>query len=141
MATPRSKNTRKIFVNLAVKDLNRSKAFFTKLGFEFNPQFTNDQGACMVISEGAYVMLLVEPFFQTFTQKALCDATKQTEAINGLSCSSRAEVDSLYERALAAGGTPCQAPQDYGFMYSRSFYDVDGHHWEVIWMDPSQVRS
>ncbi len=141
MATPRSKNTRKIFVNLAVKDLNRSKEFFTKLGFEFNPQFTNDQGACMVISEEAYVMLLVEPFFQTFTQKALCDATKQTEAINGLSCSSRAEVDSLSERALAAGGSACHSPQDYGFMYSRSFYDVDGHHWEVIWMDPGQVRS
>jgi predicted lactoylglutathione lyase len=141
MATPRSKNTRKIFINLAVKDLNRSKEFFTQLGFEFNPQFTNDQAACMVISEDAYVMLLVEPFFQTFTQKAICDAAQRTEAINGLSCSSRAEVDSLYERALAAGGGACQPPQDYGFMYSRSFYDVDGHHWEVIWMDPAQVRS
>jgi uncharacterized protein len=141
MATPRSRNTRKIFVNLAVKDLTRSKEFFTKLGFEFNPQFTNDQGACMVISEEAYVMLLVEPFFQTFTQKAICDATKQTEAINGLSCSSRAEVDELTKRALAAGGTPCQPPQDYGFMYSQSFYDVDGHHWEVIWMDPAHVEK
>jgi uncharacterized protein len=140
MAIPRSQNTRKIFVNLAVKDMNRSKEFFTKLGFEFNPQFTNDQGACMVISEDAYVMLLVEPFFQTFTQRPLCDAALQTEAINGLSCSSRAEVDSLYERALAAGGAPCQAPRDYGFMYSRSFYDVDGHHWEVIWMDPAQIQ-
>ena len=140
MAKP-SNDTRKIFVNLAVKDMNRSKEFFTKLGFEFNAQFTNDQGACMVISEDAFVMLLVEPFFQTFTQKGICDASKLTEAINGLSCSSRAEVDSLYERALAAGGSACQPPQDYGFMYSRSFYDLDGHHWEVIWMDPAQVQS
>ena len=134
-------NTRKIFVNLAVKDLNRSKAFFTELGFEFNSQFTNDQGACMVISEDAYVMLLVEPFFQTFTQKAICDATKQTEAINGLSCGSRGEVDSLFARAIAAGGSPCQAARDYGFMCSRSFYDPDGHHWEVFWMDPAVVQG
>jgi uncharacterized protein len=140
MAKP-SSNTRTIFVNLAVKDMNRSKEFFTKLGFEFNPQFTNDQGACMVIGEDAFVMLLVEPFFQTFTQKSICDASQQTEAINGFSCSSRAEVDSLYERALAAGGSACQPPQDHGFMYGRSFYDLDGHHWEVIWMDPGQVQS
>jgi predicted lactoylglutathione lyase len=132
--------TRKIFVNLAVKDMNRSKAFFTSLGFEFNPQFTNDQGACMVISEDAYVMLLVEPFFQSFTQKGLSDATKQTEVINALSCSSRAEVQEMTQKALAAGGTPAQPPQDHGFMYSESFYDVDGHHWEVVWMDPSQVQ-
>jgi predicted lactoylglutathione lyase len=140
MAT-RSHDTRKIFVNLAVRDLNRSKAFFTQLGFEFNPQFTNEQGACMVISEDAYVMLLVEPFFQTFTQKTICDARQHTEAINALSCTSRAEVDSLYEGAVAAGGSPCQPPQDYGFMYSRSFYDIDGHHWEVIWMEPAQIRD
>lgn len=141
MAIPRSQSSRKIFVNLAVKDMSRSKAFFTQLGFEFNPQFTNDQGACMVVSEDAYVMLLVEPFFQTFTRKAICDATQHTEAINGLSCASRAEVDSLYERAIAAGGSACQPPQDHGFMYGRSFYDPDGHHWEVIWMDPAHVRS
>jgi predicted lactoylglutathione lyase len=137
----RSQNTRKIFVNLAVKDLNRSKQFFTQLGFEFNPQFSNEQGACMVISEDAYVMLLVEPFFQTFTQKALCDARQHTEVINAISSASRAEVDSLCERAIAAGGSPCQPPQDYGFMYSRSFYDIDGHHWEVVWMEPAQTRS
>jgi predicted lactoylglutathione lyase len=141
MAAPRSENIRKIFVNLAVEDLNRSKEFFTKLGFEFDPQFTNDQAACMVISEQAYVMLLVEPFFQTFTQKTICDATKQTEAINGLSCASRAEVDSLFDKALAAGGSACSSSQDYGFMYSRSFFDPDGHHWEVIWMDPAQLRT
>lgn len=135
------KNPRKIFVNLAVKDLNRSKEFFSKLGFEFNPQFTNEEGACMVISDDAYVMLLVEPFFQTFTKKGICDATRQTEAINGLSCSSRAEADAMFEKALAAGGSPCQPPQDHGFMYSQSFYDIDGHHWEVIWVDAAQVQS
>jgi predicted lactoylglutathione lyase len=132
--------TRKIFVNLAVKDLNRSKEFFTRLGFEFNPQLSNEQGACMVISEDAYVMLLVEPFFQSFTQKGICDATKQSEVINALSCSSRAEVQDLTKKALAAGGKPAQPPQDHGFMYSESFYDVDGHHWEVVWMDPSTVQ-
>jgi uncharacterized protein len=135
-----AKPNRKIFVNLAVKDLNRSKEFFTRLGFEFNPQFTSEQGACMVISEDAYVMLLVEPFFQSFTQKGICDATKQTEAINALSCSSRAEVESIAKTALGAGGTPAQPPQDHGFMYSESFYDVDGHHWELVWMDPAQVQ-
>lgn len=141
MAAQNTKNARKIFVNLAVKDMNRSKQFFTQLGFEFNPQFTNDQGACMVISDDAFVMLLVEPFFQTFTKKGLCDATQQTEAINALSCTSRAEVDALTQKALAAGGSPCQPPQDYGFMYSQSFYDPDGHHWEVVWMDPAQVQQ
>lgn len=135
-----AKPNRKIFVNLAVKDLNRSKEFFTRLGFEFNPQFTSEQGACMVISEDAYVMLLVEPFFQSFTQKGICDATKQTEAINALSCSSRAEVEAIVKTALGAGGTPAQPPQDHGFMYSESFYDVDGHHWEVVWMDPAHVQ-
>lgn len=131
---------RKIFVNLAVKDLNRSKEFFSRLGFEFNAQFSNEQGACMVISEHAYVMLLVEPFFQSFTKKGICDATKQTEAINALSCSSRAEVQAITKKALAAGGQPAQPPQDHGFMYGESFYDVDGHHWEVFWMDPAHVQ-
>jgi uncharacterized protein len=135
-----SNTPRKIFVNLPVKDLNRSKEFFSKLGFEFNPQFTNEQGACMVISGDAYVMLLVEPFFQTFTQKALCDAATQTEAINALSCSSRADVDAITKQALASGGKPAQPPQDHGFMYSQSFYDIDGHHWEVFWMDPAHVQ-
>jgi uncharacterized protein len=129
--------SRKIFVNLPVKDLNRSKEFFSKLGFEFNPRFTNDQAACMVVSDDAYVMLLVEPFFQTFTKKGICDATKQTEAINALSCSTRAEVDEITKQALAAGGKPAQPPQDHGFMYGQSFHDVDGHHWEVLWMDPA----
>jgi uncharacterized protein len=131
---------RKMFVNLPVENLVRSKEFFAKLGFEFNPQFSDDKAACMMISEDAYVMLLVRAFFTTFTSKGICDATKQTEVINALSCSSRAEVDAIAEKALASGGKPAQPPQDHGFMYSRSFYDVDDHHWEVLWMDPAQIR-
>jgi predicted lactoylglutathione lyase len=135
-----TKTARKIFVNLPVKNLNRSKEFFSKLGFEFNPQFSNEQAACMVISENAFVMLLVESFFTTFTAKGICDAAKQTEVINALSCSSRAEVDEIAKRALTSGGKPAQPPQDHGFMYSQSFYDVDDHHWELVWMDPAQIQ-
>lgn len=138
MAT--QKTTRQVFVNLSVKDLNRTKEFFTLLGFEFNAQFTNDQGACMIISEQAYVMLLVEPFFKTFTTKQICDASKESEAITALSCSSRAEVDEMVQRALEAGAKPALPPQDHGFMYSRSFYDIDDHHWELVWMDLAQVK-
>src|SRR4051812_40811666 len=129
--------TRQIFVNLPVANLKRSIEFFTTLGFEFNPKFTNEQGGCMVISQQAHVMLLAEPFFKTFTRKQVCDTSKQTEAICALSCSSRAEVDELVKQALAAGGTPALDPQDHGFMYGWSFYDLDGHHWEVLWMDPA----
>jgi uncharacterized protein len=135
-----SKSSRKIFVNLSVRDLKRSMEFFSKLGFEFNPQFTNDQGACMIISEEGFVMLLGEPFFKTFTKKDICDARKQTEGIYALSCSSREEVDAIMKKAIAAGAEPAMAPQDLGFMYSCSFYDLDAHHWEVLWMDPKAVQ-
>jgi uncharacterized protein len=128
---------RQIFVNLPVADLKQSIEFFTGLGFEFNPKFTNDQGGCMIINSDAYVMLLPEPFFKTFTRKQLCDTQQQTEAICALSCPSRAEVDALVKKALAAGGKPALDPQDHGFMYGWSFYDLDGHHWEVLWMDPA----
>ena len=128
---------RQIFVNLAVKEMERSKAFFSALGFSFNPQFTNEQGACMVISENHnYVMLLVEPFFQGFTKKPVADARKATEVLIALSCDSREEVDGFVRKALAAGGTAPNAPQDHGFMYSHGFEDLDGHVWEVFWMDP-----
>jgi uncharacterized protein len=133
--------TRKLFVNLPVRDLNRSKEFFTRLGFEFNPKFTNEQGACMVISDHAFVMLLVDSFFQTFTTKPLCDTTVQTEAISALSCASRAEVDAIYQKAIAAGGKPAMPAQDHGFMYNTSFYDLDGHHWELLWMAPAAAQS
>jgi predicted lactoylglutathione lyase len=130
---------RKIFVNLPVKDLERSRAFFSALGFSFNPQFSNEQGACMVISEDIFTMLLVEPFFQTFIKKPISDAKKATEVLVCLSCDSRAEVDALVKKALAAGGTAPNAPQDHGFMYAHGFEDLDGHVWELVWMDPAAV--
>jgi predicted lactoylglutathione lyase len=130
--------SRQIFVNLPIKNMEKSRAFFESLGFAFNPQFTNEQGACMVISENhSYAMLLVEPFFQTFTKKPVADATKSTEVLVCLSCESRAEVDALVVKALAAGGTAPRAPQDHGFMYGHGFTDLDGHVWEVLWMDPN----
>jgi predicted lactoylglutathione lyase len=131
--------SRKIFVNLPIKNMERSKAFFAALGFTFNPQFTNEQGACMVITEDIYAMLLVEPFFQTFTKKPIADATKGTEVLVCLSCESRAEVDDLVKKALAAGGKAPNAPQDHGFMYGHGFEDLDGHLWELMWMDPAAV--
>lgn len=129
--------TRQIFVNLPVKDLPRSQAFFNALGFHFNPQFTNEQGACMVIGEGIHAMLLVEPFFQGFTQKPLVDAHQGTEVLVCLSCVSRAEVDTLVAKALAAGGRAPNPVQDHGFMYAHGFEDLDGHLWELVHMDPS----
>lgn len=132
---------RKIFVNLPVSDLKRSVDFFTKLGFEFNKQFTDEKGSCMIISEEAYVMLLTEPFFKTFTKNEICNTQKHTEAILALSCESRAAVDEIVKKAIAAGGRHALEKQDHGFMYGWSFYDLDGHHWEVLWMDPSFVQS
>ena len=131
--------TRQIFVNLAIENMERSKAFFSALGFSFNPQFTNDKGACMVIADNIYAMLLAESFFQTFTKKPVADATKSTEVLVCLSCDSRAEVDEMVRKALAAGGTAPNAPQDHGFMYSHGFEDLDGHVWELVWMDPAAV--
>ena len=128
---------RKIFVNLPIKDMERSKAFFQALGFSFNPQFTNEQGACMVIGEDIFVMLLTEPFFQTFTKKPVADANKSTEVLTCLSCDSREEVDELVRKARAAGGKVPNAPQDHGFMYGHGFEDLDGHIWEVMWMNPN----
>ena len=124
----------KIFLNLACNDLPRSKAFFAALGFSFNPQFSNDQGACMVVSESICVMLLARPFFQTFTKKPVADATACTEALICLSCDSREEVDDLVARALAAGGRAPMPAQDHGFMYGHGFEDLDGHQWELAFM-------
>jgi predicted lactoylglutathione lyase len=133
--------SRKLFVNLAVRDLKRSMDFFRTLGFTFNAQFTDERAACMVLSEEAFVMLLTEPFFKTFTKKEICNTRVQTEGYFALSCSSRAEVDELVKTALAAGGTPAMDPVDHGFMYGWSFYDLDGHHWEVLWMDPKVIQK
>lgn len=138
MATPRS---RMIFVNLPVKDLERTMAFFSALGFTFNPQFTDEKAACMVLSEQGFVMLLSEPFFQTFTKRKLCDTSTHTEALLAISCESREEVDELVQKAIDNGGAPAIDKQDMGFMYSGSFYDVDGHHWEVLWMDPNATAQ
>jgi predicted lactoylglutathione lyase len=134
------KRSRMLFVNLAVRDLKKSMEFFSSLGFEFNPKFTDDKAACMILSEQAFVMLLGEPFFKTFTKRELCDTTKQTEGLFCLSCESRAEVDELVKKAIAAGGKHAMEPQDHGFMYGWSFYDLDGHHWEVMWMDPKAAQ-
>jgi predicted lactoylglutathione lyase len=128
---------RKVFINVAVKDLKRSMDFFSSLGFTFNPKFTDENAACMVISSEAFVMLLTEPFFKGFTKREPANTATHTEALIALSCESRAEVDALVKKALGAGGTPAMAPQDHGFMYAWSFYDPDGHHWEVVWMDPA----
>ena len=132
--------SRMIFVNLPVRDLSKSMEFFSALGFTFNPQFTDDKAACMVISDKAYAMLLTEPFFRGFTKKEQCDTSKATEALLALSCESRAEVDQLVRKAIDAGGSHAMDPQDHGFMYGWSFYDLDGHHWEVLWMDPAAVQ-
>ena len=132
--------SRSIFVNLPVRDLKKSMAFFSGLGFEFNQQFTDEKAACMIVSGDAFVMLLTEPFFKTFTTRAICDTATQSEGLFAFSCSSRAEVDELVKKAIAAGGTPAMDPQDHGFMYASSFYDLDGHHWEVLWMDPAAIK-
>lgn len=131
----------KIFVNLPVKDLERSKAFFSKLGYSFNPQFTDDNAACMVIGEDIYTMLLTEPFFKTFTKKDIADASKTTEVLVALSADSRSKVDEMLGKALAAGAREARASQEYDFMYGRSFEDLDGHIWEVFWMDPSAIKQ
>jgi uncharacterized protein len=126
---------KQIFVNLPVKDLDKSKAFFTALGYTFNPQFTDQNAACMIISEGSiYAMLLVEDFFKTFTAKRIASAHEVTEVLNCLSCESREEVDALVAKALAAGGTAPRAPQDHGWMYAHGFEDLDGHIWELAYM-------
>ena len=126
---------KQIFVNLAVDDLPRSKAFFGAPGLTFNPQFTNEQGACLVLGDNIFAMLLVKDFFKGFTDKALVDAHGATEALLCLSCESRAEVDALVAKAVAAGGKAPRAPQDHGFMYGHGFEDLDGHLWELAYMD------
>ena len=132
---------RKIFVNLPVRDLKRSIEFFTKLGFTFNQQFTDETATCMIVGEDAFVMLLVEKRFKDFTKKAICDTSSHTEALVCISAESRGEVDDLVKKAIAAGGTHAVAPLVHGdFMYGWSFYDLDGHHWEVMWMDPRAIQ-
>lgn len=126
---------KQIFVNLPVRDLDKSKAFFTALGYTFNPQFTDQNAACMIIAEDSiYAMLLVHDFFKTFTSKQIAQAHEVTEVLNCLSCESREEVDELVAKAIAAGGKAPRAPQDHGFMYAHGFEDLDGHIWELAYM-------
>lgn len=133
--------SRLLFLNLPVRDLDASVAFFSKLGFAFDPKFTDESATCMIVSEQAYVMLLVEPRFADFTTKPTADARTTTEALICVSAESREAVDAFADAALAAGGAPAKEPQDYGFMYQRSFHDLDGHLWEIAWMDPVAVEK
>ncbi len=130
----------KIFVNLPVKSLDKSVAFFTRLGFTFNPQFTDETATCMIVSEDIFVMLLTEEKFKTFTPKEICDATKSTEVLVCLSSASREEIDEMVRKAVAAGGTTCNEPQDHGFMYGHGFQDLDGHIWELVYMEPGATN-
>ncbi|MEZ2348931.1 VOC family protein [Caballeronia sp. RCC_10] len=127
---------KQIFVNMPVRDLKRSMTFFKALGLSFNPAFTNENAACLVIGENLYAMLLTEPFFQTFTDKTLIDAHTHVETLICLSCESRAEVDDVIAKAVAAGGRTPRPPQDHGFMYGHAFEDLDGHIWELVHMAP-----
>src|SRR5215831_10472274 len=127
-----------IYVNLPVQDLKRSTAFFEKLGFELNPKFSDERASCVNLGEDIYAMLLVEDFFKTFTTKPISDATKSTEVLVCLSCESRAQVDDLVKKAVAAGGRTSRAPQDHGFMYGHGFEDLDGHIWELMFMEPGK---
>ena len=130
-----------IFVNLPVKDLKSSVEFFSKLGFTFDPQFTDENATCMIVGENIFVMLLVERFFKTFTRKELCDATSSTEVIVCLSAESRGKVDELVAAAVAAGGTTPMARKNYGVMYQHGFQDLDGHLWELIHMEPNAAKQ
>jgi predicted lactoylglutathione lyase len=130
-----------IFVNLPVNDLDASKRFFTELGYSINPQFSDENAASVVISDTIVAMLLTKPFYATFTDKEIADSAKTSEVLIALSAGSRAEVDELVDRALASGATPSGRTQDMGFMYGRAFDDLDGHTWEVIWMDPAAVEG
>jgi predicted lactoylglutathione lyase len=133
--------TTKIFVNLPAKDLNKTIEFFTKLGFKFNPQFTDENATCMIVGEDIFVMLLVEKFFKTFTKKEICDTSKNTEVIVALSVEGREKVDQMINKAIEAGGTESRESQDHGWMYGRSFEDINGHIWEIIYMDESALKN
>jgi predicted lactoylglutathione lyase len=123
-----------IFVNLPVKDLKRSVDFFTKLGYTFNPQFTDDNATCMILGEKLFVMLLTEKFFTSFTSKGVTDTSKTTEVLTCVSCDSKQQVDDLVAKARAAGGAVPRQAQDHGFMYAHGYEDLDGHTWELIHM-------
>ena len=140
MTTP-SHPGRMLFVNIPVADLERSKAFFAKLGFSYNPNFTDETAACMLVGEQAFVMLLTREKFAEFSKLPIADPTTHALALYCFSASSRDEVDAVSAAALAAGGTEVDDAEDFGFMYSRSFFDLDGHGWQVMWMDPAAAEQ
>lgn len=129
----------KIFFNLAVKDLKKSIAFFTKLGFTFNPQFTDESATCMIIAENIFAMLVTEERFKDFTKKEICNAHKNTEVLLAMDTESREKVDEMVKNAVDAGGSIYMEPQDHGWMYGHSFADLDGHQWEIFYMDESAI--
>lgn len=133
--------TNKIFINLPVEDLNRSIDFFTKLGFEFNPKFTDETATCVILGKNMYAMLLMKDRFKDFTKKEIADAGKTTEVLIALDVSSREEVDELVKKAVAAGGSVYLDPQDHGWMYGHSFADPDGHQWEIFYMDQEAMEK
>jgi hypothetical protein len=124
-----------------VKDLSRTVEFFKKLGFAFNAQFTDENATCMIINDNIFVMLLVEKFFKSFTKKEICDTTKDTEVIIALSTKSREKVDEMMQKVFKAGGKESREPQDHGWMYGRSFQDINGHLWEIIYMDEKALKN
>jgi uncharacterized protein len=130
-----------IFVNLPVKNLDKSIEFFTTLGFAFNPQFTDHTATCMIVADDIFVMLLTEEKFKTFTPKEICDATRSTEVLVCLSVDSREKVDEMVRKAVVAGGSIYNEPQDHGFMYGHGFQDLDGHIWELIYMESSAMNQ
>ena len=129
----------KVFINLPVKDLGKSISFFTNLGYSFNPQFTDEKAGCMIISESIFAMLLTESYFQTFTKKKVSDAKESTEVLIALDTDSREEVQQMVAKAIEFGGTIYKEPQDHGWMYQHSFADPDGHQWELVYMDMTQI--
>ncbi|MCR2806440.1 VOC family protein [Paenibacillus soyae] len=133
--------SKQIYVNLPVKNLEASRALFSAIGFEFNAQFSDEKAACLVVGENIFAMLLQEEYFKTFTKKEIADATKTTEVLIAISADSREEVDGIVNRAVAAGASPASDPIDHGFMYQWSFQDLDGHVWEVAYMDMSALEG
>ncbi len=132
----------KIFVNLPVKDLQKTKHFFSHLGFSFNPQFTDEKAACLILNDNSiYAMLLTEPMFQTFTKKKIADATKTTEVLIAIDAESREKVEELVRKAVEAGGSIYADPQDHGWMYQHGFADPDGHQWEILHIDETKVPT
>lgn len=132
---------RKLFVNIPVGDLQRAITFFEALDFTFNPQFTDPSATCMLVGEDAYFMLLTKERFTGFSKRPMGEPRTETNALFALGVNSREEVDAMVQKAVAAGGSHAADPQDHGFMYGWSFYDLDGHHWEVFWMDPRAIAG